>query len=142
MLQMPDLPELGQYAGIRAAFPLVVGRPLMLGIMAGMDQKDSYAARGWPRSLPSTAEACSWLGFLVDAVRAVFPSLSACPPAGGHSVKLYRRPRTLCGCLFTRPSLCNDRCPWFLILSSHSFFLADVWPRSSSTLVACSWLVC
>ena len=30
---------------IRAVFPLIVDRPRMLGILVGMDQKDSYAAR-------------------------------------------------------------------------------------------------
>ena len=34
--------------GSCAVFPLVVDRPKMLGILVGMNQKDSYAARVWP----------------------------------------------------------------------------------------------
>ena len=37
----------------------------MLGLMAGMDQKDSYAARYRPRSSPIPAVACAWLVLLV-----------------------------------------------------------------------------
>ena len=56
----------------------------MLGIPAGMDQMYIYAAKWWPRSSPTTAVACFLLVLLVDAVRAVFTSLSAGPPAGGQ----------------------------------------------------------
>ena len=34
----------GFYA-VRAVFPMVVVRSKMLGVLVGMDQKDSYAAR-------------------------------------------------------------------------------------------------
>ena len=37
----------------------------MLGIMAGMDQKDSFAATQRPRSSPTSAMACAWLVLLV-----------------------------------------------------------------------------
>ena len=56
-----------------ARAPLVVVRPMMLVIMAGMNLKDSYAARR-PRSLPTSAAACAWLGFRVTIFHAVFPS--------------------------------------------------------------------
>ena len=39
----------------RAVFPVVVDRPAMLGIMAGMHQRDSYVA-----SLVQTAENCGF----------------------------------------------------------------------------------
>ena len=41
-----------------------------------------HAARPLPSSTSATAVVCPWLGLLVDAVRAVFPSLSAGPSAG------------------------------------------------------------
>ena len=49
----------------------------MLRIVAGIDQTDSYAAR-WPRSLPTSAVACSSLVLLVTIFHAVFPLWSAC----------------------------------------------------------------
>ena len=47
----------------------------MLGISAGMDRKDNYAACLRPRSLPTSAAACAWLVFLVTIFYAVFPSV-------------------------------------------------------------------
>ena len=47
----------------------------MLGILAGMEQKDSYVAYLWPRSLSFKAAACAWLVFLVTILLAVFPSV-------------------------------------------------------------------
>ena len=67
---------------ISCCVPSVVVRSVVLGVMAGMDQKDIFAAKWWPRSSPTTAVACFLLVLLVDAVRAVFPSLLAGPPAG------------------------------------------------------------
>ena len=46
----------------------------MLGILVGMDQKDSYAARLLPRSSSTTSVACSPAGLLV-CTYSVFPSL-------------------------------------------------------------------
>ena len=42
---------------IRSLFHLVVDRPKMLGIVAGMDHKDSYASGVWPRSSTTMAVA-------------------------------------------------------------------------------------
>ena len=47
----------------------------VLGILAGMEQKDSYVAYLWPRSLSFKAAACAWLVFLVTILLAVFPSV-------------------------------------------------------------------
>ena len=48
--------------------------PMMLVIMAGMNQKESYAARR-PRSLTTSAAACTWLVLRVTSFHAVFPSV-------------------------------------------------------------------
>ena len=45
----------------RAVFLSVDARPKMLGILVGMDQKDSYDARLRPRSSTTTAVAYAWL---------------------------------------------------------------------------------
>ena len=67
-------------AAFHAVFPLSMsGR--FLGILIGMDQKDSLLPLR-PRSSPTAAVACFLMVLLVDAVRAVFPSLSAGSPAG------------------------------------------------------------
>ena len=63
-------------------------RSVTLGVMAGMDQKDCYDAKWWPRSLPTTAVICFLLVLLVGAVCAVSTSLSAGPPAGGRGCSL------------------------------------------------------
>ena len=47
----------------------------VLGISAGMEQKDSYVAYLWPRSLSFQAAACAWLVFLVTILLVVFPSV-------------------------------------------------------------------
>ena len=48
--------------------------PRMLVIMAGMNQKESYAARR-PRSLPTPSAACIWLVLRVTSFHAVFLSV-------------------------------------------------------------------
>ena len=44
---------------IRSLTPLVVGRPKMLGVMAGMDQKESHAVQRAVFSVGSTVDTCS-----------------------------------------------------------------------------------
>ena len=43
----------------------------MLGIMAGLDQKDCYAVV-WPRFSSTTALVCTWLVFLVTLHLALY----------------------------------------------------------------------
>ena len=57
----------------RAVFTSLVGRPMMLGIMAGMNQKDSC-----PRPFVQTAENCG-----VSAVAVHRWSLTSCSCCGG-----------------------------------------------------------
>ena len=58
---------------VRAVFPSLVDRPIVLGIMAIMAQKDSYAATQRPRSSPTSAVACSQLVLLVTMQFVLFP---------------------------------------------------------------------
>ena len=134
-----------------AVFPLVVARPKMLGILVGMDQKDSCAL------VVVTAVACAWLVLLIYAPLAVFPSF-------------VDRPRMLCihGRVWTRrtfmqcrrpcrlhrcsPSCCNDRCYGpdsaenclevaSLFLSAHTGFVAEEGAASLVVDWFC-WLRC
>ena len=61
-----------------AVVPLVVCRPKMLCILVGMDRKDSWTARMWPRSPSTWTVACAWLVSLVHM------NLSCVPLFGGR----------------------------------------------------------
>ena len=72
----------GYDAPLHAVFPFIVGTPTFLGIMMGMDQKDSYAVTRPTLLVAACAVACT-AGF---AGGAVFPSL-----ASGHDARHHGR---------------------------------------------------
>ena len=56
------------FAGVdssRTVYPSVVVRPKMLGVLVGVEQKDSFSARLWPRSPSTWTVACAWMVLLV-----------------------------------------------------------------------------
>ena len=80
-----------------------------------MVEKDSYVAR-WPRSLLTSAAACTWLVFQVTIFHAVFPSVVVRPKMLGILVAMDQKDSYAAEGLFGGeivvyvPVVCSNRC--------------------------------